>query len=88
MGVFVRTKNVLFLWCFYTCFMLVIIVFLRFLFDFILFGRFGINVEKCNKMREKMVENAGNEKLGRIDKKSAQSKTRTGQIEQKLAQGK
>ena len=48
----VRTKNELFLRYFYTCFMLVLIVFLRFLTDFILFCRFLINVKKGQKMVE------------------------------------
>jgi len=61
---------VLFLRYFYTNFILVIIIFLRFLFD--LFCRFGTNEEKSKKMREKMVKNVGNGKLGQIDLKPAQ----------------
>ena len=52
-GVFVRTKYGLFLRCFYTYFMLVMIAFLRFSSDFILFGRFSIIVEKCQNFGRK-----------------------------------
>jgi len=68
----VRAKNVLLLRYFYTCFMLIVIVFLRFLFDFILFWRFWINVKKGKEMWEKDNGNAGNGKLDRIDSNSAQ----------------
>jgi len=68
----IHTKNVSFLRYFYTCFMLVIIVFLRFLFDFISFCRFWINVEKCKEIREKDDGNAGNGKLDQMDSNSTQ----------------
>ena len=49
MGVFVRAKNVLFLRYFYIRFMLVTIVIFRLLFDFILFCRYRMNMEKNAK---------------------------------------
>ena len=50
----------IFLRYFSTCFMLVLIIFLRFLIDFILFCRFLINVKKGPKMVEDGEENIEN----------------------------
>jgi len=75
---FVRTKIELLLTYFYTNFMLVIIVFLRFLSDFILFCRFWIISEKWPKIREKIVKMSGIEEPGQNCTEPAQLKSRTG----------
>ena len=63
MGVFVSVKNVLFLQYFYARLILIIIVIFRVLFDFILFCRYQINVEQC----EKKMKNSENEDFGQLD---------------------